>query len=96
MRVILSLTVPYTPEADLPDADAVRRQRSAIADAQRRVLDELARYRVDVNARYERYPRLAVSVDEAALRHLLASPLVTAVQQDTPVSTNDRPDSTSD
>ena len=89
VRVILSLTVPYSPEADLPDADAVRRQRAGIADAQRRVLDELARYRADVNARYERWPQLALTVDEAALRHVLASPLVAAIQHDRPQSTND-------
>lgn len=84
VRVILSLAVDYTPEAELSGPDAVRTQRARIADAQQRVLAGLDPYRADVNSRPERWPLLAVAVDEPGLRHLLGSPLVKSVQHDKP------------
>ncbi|MEV0806311.1 hypothetical protein [Micromonospora sp. NPDC050200] len=82
LRVIVTLAAPYTPEANLSGPDAVRRQRAAIAAAQDRLLDELRPLQARVHARYEHTPQLALTVNEAALLRLLASPLVGSVQQD--------------
>lgn len=87
VRLVVTVAVAYVPEAELPDPAAVRRQRDRIADAQRRLLAELARYRVEVLTRYERLPQLALTVDEPALRHLIGSPLVVHIQPDRPDST---------
>jgi len=83
VRVLLSLAVDYTPEADLPDPDAVRAQRARITETQQRLLAELGPYRTDLLARPERLPQLVLAVDEPALRHLLGSPFVATVEPDT-------------
>lgn len=82
VRVLLTLAVDYTPEAELVDPDVVRAQRARITETQQRLLAELGPYRTDLLARPERLPQLVLAVDEPALRHLLGSPSVAIVEQD--------------
>lgn len=81
VRVIVTLSIPWRPEGELPDQDAVQRQRAEIETAQRRLLDELKPFKVELDRQYERLPQLALTVDEAAVRHLATSPLVKSVHE---------------
>ncbi|MFI6499608.1 hypothetical protein [Nonomuraea typhae] len=85
-RVVVTLEVPLSAPADPGDALAERRYAKAIADAQDQLLQELRPYDTQLLTRYRNLPQLALVVDPAALRHLRESPLVTAVQEDTPGS----------
>jgi hypothetical protein len=87
VQVIVKLAIPYRPEGELADQDAIRRQRAEIETAQRRLLDELKPFRVQLVEQYRRLPQLALAVDDAAMRHLATSPLVASVQEDRPDST---------
>lgn len=82
LPVIVRLSVPWTPQASLPDEAARQRQREAIADAQTALLAELTPYRIRNPRRYTSLPLLAATVDEAALTHLLGSRAVASVQED--------------
>lgn len=82
VRVIVTLAIPYRPEGELPNDDAVQRQRAEIETAQRRLLDELRPFKAQSVTQYRRLPQLALIVDEAAMRHLATSPLVASVQED--------------
>ncbi|WP_328988915.1 hypothetical protein OG394_22065 [Kribbella sp. NBC_01245] len=82
LRVIVTLAVQVTPEGNLPDQRAVREQRQAIATAQTDLLDDLRAYAVRDPQRFVSSPLLVLVVDEPALRHLLASPRVAAIQED--------------
>lgn len=82
LPVIVRLSVPWTPQASLPDEAARQRQQRAIADAQTALLAELAPYQVRNPRRYASLPLLAATVDEAALAHLLGSRAVASVQED--------------
>ncbi|WP_162907712.1 hypothetical protein [Allorhizocola rhizosphaerae] len=86
VRVIVTLAIPYRPEGELPQ-DAVQKQRAEIEAAQRRLLDELKPFKVELNRQYNRLPQLALTVDEAGMRHLATSPLVKSVQEDKADST---------
>jgi hypothetical protein len=78
VAVIVDLDVEYRPEAGL-SPEAVREQRARIARAQRRLVDDLAGHHVELAARYERLPQIALVVGEEALEILLDHPLVKAV-----------------
>lgn len=83
VAVIVTLSVAFTPEGDL-DAAAVRGQRKAIEDAQSQLIAELAPAGARVTTRFTTTPLIALVVDEAALRQLLASPRVLRIQADAP------------
>jgi hypothetical protein len=82
--IIVTLAVEFTPEGDLTSAAAVQRQRKAIADAQARLIAELPSAGARVTTRFATTPLIALVVDEAALRQLLASSRVRRIQADTP------------
>ena len=83
VAVIVDLDVEYRPEAEL-SPEAAGEQRARIARAQRRLVDDLAGHRVELAARYERLPQIALVVDEEALEILLDHPLVKAVHPNAP------------
>jgi hypothetical protein len=78
--VIVDLAIPYRPEAELGSPEAIRRQRAEIAAAQEALLASLEGHEVTVSARYEFVPQIALGVDEAALRILIASDLASDIQ----------------
>lgn len=86
VRVIVGLDVPFQPEGDLPDEQAVQAQRQAIAAAQDRLLQRMAPFAISNVSRYEFIPFVAMTVDEPALRNLIANPEVQSIEDDTPVS----------
>ncbi len=93
--VIVTLNIPYQPEALLGSQQAIDDQRAAIAAAQDELIAALTAGHVEVNTRMTLFPQLALTVDEPALRQLAASPLVAAVEENAlsaPTShhTNDR------
>ena len=83
VSVIVDLDVEYRPEAEL-SPEAVQEQRERIARAQRRLVNDLVGHRVEIAARYERLPQIALVVDEGALEILVDHPLVRAVHHDVP------------
>lgn len=85
VRVIVGLDVPFQPEGELPDPQAVESQRQAIAAAQDRLLQRMAGLNVHNVTTYEFIPSVAMTVDEPALRDLIANPEVRSIQQDVPV-----------
>jgi len=84
LRVIVGVKLPkiFQPEGNLGSPQAVDEQRNAIYTAQQALLDSLKGFAVTVNARYIYIPFLALTVDEAALKAVTSSPLVTGVQED--------------
>ncbi len=82
--VTLDLKTPFQPEGRL-SAMAVKAQRTAIATAQAELSQQLLPYGARVYVEYEVFPLLAVVADEAALRFLTTSPLVTGIEEDVAV-----------
>lgn len=82
-RVIVTLSVPFTPEGNLPSQEAARRQRQSVVEAQDRLLADLKPYGVRVLARFNG-PQLSLLVDDDAHRYLRSSPQVASVQEDIP------------
>lgn len=64
-------------------------QREAISNAQQTLLNSLSGYNVQAYAIYETIPYMGLKVDEAALHALIASPLVTSIQEDSAVPPTD-------
>ncbi len=83
VKVLVRLEVPFTAEPALPAAEAAA-QRSSISRAQERLTGELAGLGHKPSAVHEyRYiPYLAMTVNEAALDALIASPLVAGIEED--------------
>jgi hypothetical protein len=79
VSVIVTLDIPYRPEAELAGPAEVAAQRAAIAAAQ----DELAASvpSASVTTRMTLFPQLVMSVDEDGLRQLAVSPLVFAIDE---------------
>jgi hypothetical protein len=77
VSVIVTLNIPYRPEAELGSPAEAGAQRTAIAAAQ----DELAASvpGATVTTRMTVFPQIVLSVDEATLRQLATSPLVLAI-----------------
>lgn len=82
-RVIVTLSVPFTPEGNLPSQEAVQHQRQRVVEAQDGLLADLKPFVVRVLARFDG-PQLALLVDDDALRHLRSSPRVASIQEDIP------------
>ncbi len=86
VRVILRVSVPFAAEPTLAQEE-VESQRTAIKAAQSRVLADLAAAGLQPLSSYQYLysPYLAMTVDAATLDTLLASPMVTRIQEDMPV-----------
>jgi hypothetical protein len=88
LRVIATLNVPYQAEPQLAPS-AVGRQRATIQASSQRVLARLAGTSYQVNATYQIYPFVGLSVDSAALAALLGSPDVLRVMESLPKRPSD-------
>jgi subtilisin family serine protease len=88
LRVIVTLNVPYQAEPRLAPS-AVARQRATIQTSSQRVLARLAGTSYQVNATYQIYPFVGLSVDSAALAALLGSPDVLRVTESLPKRPSD-------
>jgi hypothetical protein len=82
-RVIVTLSVPVTPEGNMPSQQAANHQRQSVVEAQDALLTDLKPFAVRVLARFNG-PQLALLVDDDALRYLRSSPRVASVQEDIP------------
>ncbi|BCX03438.1 MAG: hypothetical protein KatS3mg053_1376 [Candidatus Roseilinea sp.] len=82
LRVIATLNVNYRPEGQLAGAEATA-QRAAIRATTARVLSRLAGANYTLNAEFEVYPFIGLTVDATGLEALLASPDVLAVVEST-------------
>ncbi len=83
LRVIATLNVAYRPEGQISGAEAAL-QRTTIRTATARVLSSLAGTNHTLNASFEIYPFIGVTVDPAGLEALLTSPDVIAVTESVP------------
>ena len=84
-------TGPFKPEGTL-DPIGVQRQRQAIAKTRQALLDSLAGYDVVVYASWDSVPYVGLKLGLEALQHLIDSPHVTTIQEDSldePVGTLD-------
>jgi Subtilase family len=88
LRVIATLNIPYQAEPRLAPA-AVSQQRAAIQATTQRVLARLAGTNYQLNATYQIYPFVGLSVDSAALAALLGSPDVLQVTESLPKRLSD-------
>ena len=84
VRVIVGLRLPngFTVEGHLPNARAVANQRNAIARKREDVLFGLFGLGAEVYASWDQVPYVAMKVAEPALEHLINSPLVTSIEED--------------
>ena len=82
MRIIVGLNVPFIPEGDLPNADAVNRQRQAIGQAQDALLGRLQGFAVSHVNKFATIPYLSMEVDAAGLAAIRADPDVTSIRED--------------
>jgi hypothetical protein len=78
----LHLAEPYAPEAQLPNAAAVARQRAAIAQARAALLGILRVAKATEYAKWDPLPLMALRVDAAALRLLADTSLVATIKED--------------
>ncbi|WP_420627819.1 S8 family serine peptidase [Candidatus Leptofilum sp.] len=85
VRVIVQLDLPFRPEGDLEDTQAVQAQQLGIDGLQQGVLDALADSGTEVVAAYKYIPYLALELDSAALETLASLPQVVAIEEDIPV-----------
>jgi hypothetical protein len=83
LRVIVQLSIPFTPEGNLSSAE-IAQQRDAIARAQTDLLAGLSGYQVIIVSQSAYTPALVLVVDEAALKYLASSTLVAHIQADIP------------
>ena len=74
-------TGPYIPEGKLSEAE-LQEQRAAIAATREALVESLAGLNADVYAAWDSTAGVGIKVDEAALRHLIASPYVLSMQED--------------
>jgi hypothetical protein len=81
VSVIVTLDIPYEPEALLKTQAEIDEQRAAIASAQDELVASLADFNAVENTRYTIFPQIALTVDEKALQELARSPLVADVQE---------------
>lgn len=86
VMVIVGLDLPngFQTEGQL-DQRAAQAQQAAIEQTQQNLLDSLSNNDVEAYAIYPTIPYMALNVDQAGLRALADSPLVTTLQEDIPV-----------
>jgi subtilisin family serine protease len=85
VRVIVQLDLPFRPEGDLEDTQAVQTQQLGIDGLQQGVLNALADTDTNVLAAYKYIPYLALELDAAGLETLASLPQVVAIEEDIPV-----------
>lgn len=87
IRLIVQLKIDtYTPESKLASTQAVSAQRQAIAQAQQQLLAKLATsYQLTAVKGFATIPYMALQINAAGLRALLADPAVVSIQEDIPV-----------
>lgn len=85
VRVIVQLDLPFRPEGDLGDAQAVQAQQLGIDGLQQGVLNALADTNTNVVAAFKYIPYLALELDAAALEALARLPQVVTIEEDLPV-----------
>ena len=85
VRVLVQLDVPFRPEGDLADVQAVQAQQLGIDGLQASVLNQLADTNTAVVAAYKYIPYLALELDAASLETLSGLPQVVAIEEDIPV-----------
>ncbi|MCB8925118.1 MAG: S8 family serine peptidase [Ardenticatenaceae bacterium] len=85
VRVLVQLDLPFRPEGDLQDVNAVAAQQDGIASLQEGVLSQLADTNTAVIATYKYIPYLALELDANALEALANLPQVVAIEEDVPV-----------
>ena len=79
VSVIVTLNIPYRPEAELASPTEAGAQRTAIAAAQDEIVASVPG--ATVTTRMTVLPQIVFSVDEATLRQLATSPLVLAIDE---------------
>ncbi len=84
--IIVGLKVDFHPEGELPNLQAVEKQRMAIAKAQDTLLNKLSPYKVTSIKKLKYIPYLAVTVDAAGLSYLSSSPDITHIEEDLTLS----------
>jgi hypothetical protein len=84
VNVIVSLKLPrpFTAEGKLPGPAAVAQQRADIAARRDELLADLAGQKAHAYAKWASVPSVALKVNAAALEHLLKSPRVSGIQED--------------
>lgn len=85
LPIIVTLNIRYST-ASLPPAEE-RKQQQRIAEAQAALIRDLKPFKVTVRAKLKTLPQIALTVDEAALKHLLKSHRVAAIQREKTVRT---------
>ena len=85
VRVLVQLDLPFRPEGDLEDVQAVQAQQLGIDGLQEIVLAQLGDTNTAVIATYQYIPYLALELDAAALETLSSLPQVVAIEEDIPV-----------
>ncbi|HKS39816.1 MAG TPA: S8 family serine peptidase [Blastocatellia bacterium] len=81
VQVIVGLRSSFQPEGTLSNIQAVQTQRSVIAQAQDRLLNQMPAFDAESLRRYETIPFLAMEVDVASLAYLENSPDVISIQE---------------
>lgn len=82
LRVLVTLELDVTPEAELTEQE-VEEQRRRIDEIQDQLLAELEGTDAEVVRRFERFAMLSLRVGEPAVCRLLTSQLVRDVQEET-------------
>jgi|GEM_PF-3954269 len=82
VSIIVTLAVPYHPEAELAGPKEVAAQRTAIATAQDGLVASVPN--ATVTTRMTLFPQIVLDVDETTLHRLATSPLVLAIDANSP------------
>lgn len=80
LPIIVTLNIRYST-ASLPPAEE-RKQQERIAEAQAGLIRDLKPFKVTVRVKLKTLPQIALTVNEAALKHLLTSHRVAAIQRE--------------
>jgi hypothetical protein len=82
LRVIVGLKMSFQPEGHLANAQAVQNQRTTIRQLRGQLVASLAQAKAVVLSTDWVIPYIALDVDVAALRLLIASPLVSSISKE--------------
>jgi hypothetical protein len=85
VRVIVGLRMDFKPEGNLPNQEAVQKQRQTIDSLQDALLERLAPHGVSLVTRSKYAPSMAIEVSAPALKVLIGAPEVASISEDTPV-----------
>lgn len=84
--IILKVDLPgFQPDGELPPA-AAEKQRAAIHQAQDRLLERMASYKIAAIRKFQYIPYVAMTVDTVALAALAAQPGVLAIEENVPTT----------